>query len=83
MAPLPVGRSKSLSVPEILVVETELMPLWKPQVFPLRAKKNIEMLFKYLIHWNAIYNNRPPKSILSEQSLSQNPALVLAENYLI
>ena len=27
--PVPEGRSKSLSVPEIFVVETELMPLMK------------------------------------------------------
>ena len=27
--PVPEGRSKSLSVPEIFVVETELMPLQK------------------------------------------------------
>ena len=31
--PVPEGRSKSLSVPEIFVVETELMPLQKRQVF--------------------------------------------------
>jgi len=31
--PVPEGRSKSLSVPQIFVVETELMPLQKRQVF--------------------------------------------------
>ena len=29
-APVPEGRPKSLSVPEIFVVETEFMPLEKP-----------------------------------------------------
>ena len=31
------GRSKSLSVPQIVVVETELMPLQKRQVFLLKS----------------------------------------------
>jgi hypothetical protein len=31
--PVPEGRSKSWSVPQIFVVETELMPLQKRQVF--------------------------------------------------
>ena len=35
--PVPEGRSKSLSVPEIFVVETELMPLQKRQVFLLKS----------------------------------------------
>ena len=35
--PVPEGRSKSLSVPQIFVVETELMPLQKRQVFLLKS----------------------------------------------
>ena len=35
--PVPEGRLKSLSVPQIVVVETELMPLQKRQVFLLKS----------------------------------------------
>src|SRR5271165_2390372 len=35
--PVPEGRPKSLSVPEIFVVETELMPLQKRYVFLLKS----------------------------------------------
>jgi hypothetical protein len=35
--PVPEGRLKSLSVPQIFVVETELMPLQKRQVLPLKG----------------------------------------------
>ena len=35
--PVPKGRSKSLSVPQILIVETELMPLQKRQVLLLES----------------------------------------------
>jgi hypothetical protein len=36
-APVPEGRSKSLSIPEIFVVETEFMPLSKRRVFLLKG----------------------------------------------
>jgi hypothetical protein len=35
--PVPEGRSKALSVPQVFVVETELMPLQKRQVLLLKS----------------------------------------------
>ena len=45
--PVPEGRSKSLSVPEIFVAETELMPLQKRQVFLL--KNSGPMMFDSIV----------------------------------
>ena len=45
--PVPEGRSKSLSVPQIVVVETELMPLQKRQVF--LWKSSAPMMFDLIL----------------------------------
>jgi len=37
---VPEGRSKSFSIPEIFVVETELMPLWRWELWLVMTAAN-------------------------------------------